>query len=231
MISFALFHTQKSLSMSPRHKLLVALFALTGLSTAVFAAGDGERVQKHSVRIGWGDMLYETAVYYPTATHVFDYPAGLPETYRSKERYNYKFTGHIFAEYRYSFSELFSAGIMADYESFSWENALFDRYHKKTEQLPDSKFHNIVIMPTARFCYFHKGPVRLYSGLGAGMLASIGASTELAPAIYLNVIGLQYGNGHWSGAIDLGALNAFDGVRSIYMLGSRLISISVNYSW
>lgn len=177
-------------------------------------------------------MLFETAVYRPGPAHVFDYPAGLPGSYRVKERFNYRFTGHIFAEYRYSFSDLLSAGAMLDYERISWENGIFDRYHKPAgDPLPDGSFHNIVIMPTARFSYFRKGPVCLYSGLGAGLLVSVGEKAETAPAFYLNFIGLQYGGGHWSGAVDLGALNAINGGRGIFMLASRLISISINYSW
>ena len=39
------------------------------------------------------------------------------------------------------------------------------------------------------------------------------------------------GKDHWGGSLELGALNALMGKDRIYMLGSRLISVSVNYRW
>lgn len=210
-------------------RILTAFFAIACFSTAVSAADGGP--QKHSVRIGWGDPLYETAVYHSTSAHIFDYSSGVSGDYLVAERFNYKYSGHVFAEYRYSFSSLFSAGAMLDYEGISWENGIFDRNHKLVQEKPDGHYRNIVIMPTARFSYFRKGPVSVYSGLGAGLLISVASKAEFSPAFYVNAIGVEYGKGHWSGAIDLGALNAMTDLDNIYMLGSRLVSISINYSW
>ena len=100
-----------------------------------------------------------------------------------------------------------------------------------TEALPDVNFYNFVLMPTARVTYFRTEHLNLYSGLGAGALLSIAEKPEFAPAFYLNAIGVQAGIGHWSAALDLGLLNAMNGTQKIYMLASRIFSISINYSW
>ena len=69
---------------------------------------------RHEVRLGWGDMLFETMVFHASSTHA--YPAGKPTDYLYKENRDYGYTGHFFAEYRYHFSKLFSLGLQADFE-------------------------------------------------------------------------------------------------------------------
>ena len=63
------------------------------------------------------------------------------------------------------------------------------------------------------------------------MLLSVSDNTEAAFAFNVNLIGIQVGAGHWYGALDLGMMNAFAGETRIYMLGSRLVSLSINYAW
>lgn len=212
-------------------RLLIALLLPVFVSAAAFAAGGDGDVHKHNLRIGWGDMMFETIAYYPTVSHAFENPSGIPDSYRVRESFNHKFTGHIFAEYRYATGTLFSFGAMLDFESISWERGIFDKNHKMTEALPDVNFYNFVLMPTARITYYRTGHLSLYSGLGAGALLSVAEKPELAPAFYLNAIGVQFGSGHWSGAFDLGLMNAMNGPKKIYMLASRIFSISINYSW
>ena len=43
--------------------------------------------------------------------------------------------------------------------------------------------------------------------------------------------GVQAGRGHWSASLELGALNAINGTAKVYLLASRAVSVSVNYSW
>ena len=46
------------------------------------------------------------------------YPSGNPSGYKFQETRDYAYTGHFFAEYRYHFSQLFSLGMQADFDTF-----------------------------------------------------------------------------------------------------------------
>lgn len=212
-------------------RALSIIILLAGCSLHAVAADHHSPVQRHCFRIGWGDMMFETAAYYPSVTHAFDNPSAIPDTYRTKERFSNWYTGHIFAEYRYCFSELLSVGGQVDFEGLGWKSGWFDRDHIMVEAAPDVNFYNLVVMPTLRLTYLRKGHVSIYSGLGAGMLVSFAQKAELAPAFYINLAGVQIGGAHWSGSIDIGALNSLNGFARVYMLGSRIVSISLNYSW
>ena len=93
--------------------------------------------------------------------------------------------------------------------------------------------YNLVLMPTLRFDFMRTRITTLYAGLGAGALMAFdnAARVEFAPAVNLNVLGIQLGYGHWSGSIELGAMVSLSSPHRIYMLGSRLLSFSLNYSW
>jgi len=166
-------------------------------------------------------MLFETMVFHASPTH--RYPSGEPEEFSYKENRDYGYTGHFFAEYRYTFSKLISLGMQADFEGIFWT----------TETNFRSKNYNLTLLPNIRFSYFDSEWVRLYSGLGLGLLIAFDneRKTELAPALNLNLLGAQVGKGPWSGSVELGLMAAMKGANHIYMLGSRLISVSVNYSW
>lgn len=209
--------------------MLKKLLIIIALLFTPFLSGAQE--QKHQFRIGWGDMMYEHAVYSPSAKHIFEDISKIPENYRVKELYGHKYIGHFFAEYQYRFNDLLSIGAQFDYSGLSWQSGIFDRAHTLVKQEPDTNFSRFALMPTARVTYLRKGPVSLYSGLGAGVLLSVSNNTEAAFALNVNLIGLQAGAGHWYGALELGLMNAFSGMTSIYMLGSRLISASINYAW
>jgi len=209
--------------MTKRFYIFLALLTLPILCAA--------QEQKHQFRIGWGDMMYEHAAYYPTAQHVFEHPEYIPEDYRVKEAFGHSYLGHFFAEYQYRLKDFISLGAQLDFSSVSWQSGIFDRYHKCVRNDPDASYNNLAILPTVRVTYLHKGPVSLYSGLGAGMLLSVSDSVEAAFAFNLNLIGVQAGAGHWYGALDLGMMNAFADIKRFYMLGSRLVSVSINYVW
>ena len=75
--------------------------------------------------------------------------------------------------------------------------------------------------------------VSLYSGACAGLLVALdnAGGSALSPAFNLNLVGVQLGSGHWSGSMELGFMAALSGTNKVYMLGSRLVSISLNYAW
>ena len=56
-------------------------------------------------------------------------------------------------------------------------------------------------------------------------------NAELAPVVNVTLLGVQVGKGPWTGTLELGGMSSLLNTNKVYMLGSRLISVSVNYSW
>lgn len=164
----------------------------------------------HEFRLGWGDMGFEKAAYHD-----------------SRENVGYRHFGHIFAGYRYSFNGWLAAGLDVDFSNVRWQSAADASNHD---------FQNISIIPSVRFTYFRKGIVTMYSGLGVGLNVNTGSDmdfrglkTVCAPVFnpVLYAISLNYKN--WFGTFELGPLVSLNGKNEIYMLGSRMISISIGY--
>ena len=175
----------------------------------------------HQVRLGWGDMMFETMAFHP----------GLAAD--GNRTHHYGYTGHIFAGYAYSFRKWVSFGAEVDFESIFWKETPCDPYWSPVGDAVSVRNYNITIMPEVRFTFYDKGWVNLYAGLGFGALVAFdnNKGVEASPAFNINLFGVWMGKDHWGGALELGALNALMGGDRIYMLGSRLISVSVNYRW
>lgn len=167
--------------------------------------GAQETGYRHLVRVGWGDALFEKLVFHPAA---------------GTSAYSY--SGHFFADYHYSLTPVVSVGVQADYQRIYWnENGV------------RSRNYDLCIMPTVRFTWMRKEWVRLYSGLGLGMLVAWdnAGDKDNSMALNLNSIGIQVGKGHWCGSLDLGFLMAAQNPNRVFMFGSRLLSVSLNYRW
>lgn len=188
---------------------------------------------RHSVRIGWGDMLSDRIAFRPSLSGTWASPDALPATFNRHETYDYGFTGHFFAEYQYRLTRVTSLGGQADLEGIFWKEGTFDRYH--TLVAPETTVRNwdLVLLLTARFTYLHREWVRLYSGVGIGSLLAFDNQGEFgaAPALNLNWIGVEVGKGPWGGAFELGGLSALTNSHVIYQLFSRIFSLSVYYKW
>lgn len=156
----------------------------------------------HQVRVGWGDMLFETLAF----------PAA------GKDKGGKGFTGHLFAGYQYSINRHFSVGGQLDFEGI---------------YMADMNNYDLILMPTARVTYINTEWVELHSGLGVGVLFAFDnkGGKEFAPAIDLNLFGIQLGNGPLRMGLDIGMLNALINGKKVYMMGSRLVSISLNYQF
>ncbi len=182
-------------------KILIAVLLLV---STVCSAQDLQ--SKHLVRLGYGDALFEKLVFYPSA--------GTSD---------YAYTGHLFADYQYSFTRVVSVGAQLDFQGIFWT----------TEEKTRSRNYDLCLIPTLRFTWLHTSWVRLYSGLGGGVLMAFdnAGNTEFAPVFDLKPVGIQLGKTHWCGSLDLGFMAAMKSVNRIYMAGSRLVSVSVNYRW
>ena len=161
--------------------------------------------QRHLVRAGWGDSLFESLAFH-----------------ENQDQTHFAYTGHFFADYQYNLTRVVSMGAQADIQGIFW-----------TENNVRSRNYDVTLMPTVRFTWLHTDWVRLYSGLGAGVLFAFdnAGGLDVAPAVDIQTIGVQIGKTPWCGSIDFGFLSALKNAHYIYMFGSRLVSVSVNYRW
>lgn len=214
-----------------RRILLACVFA--AVSLPLFAGPGDKPRMRHQVRIGWGDCLFETMAFHASPEHIYPHPEVLPPTFTIQERFDYRYTGHIFAEYQFRWTSWLSVGVQVDFEGIFWQDCYFDRDHKAVGTPVNVNNYNVVVMPTVRFDYFSREYVSLYSGLGIGLLTAFDNAGGFvpAPALNLNLIGVQVGHGHWFGTAEIGLMNALKGGNVIFMLGSRIVSFSLVYRW
>lgn len=206
------------------------LLAVALLCLGIFC--QAQERPRHQVSLGWGDMLFETLAFHPSQTRLWDKPESLPADYRLNERTKYGYTGHIFADYSFRWTRRVSVGAQLDFQGIFWSENTLDRYGKTLESFRSRNF-DLTLLPTVRFFWMDKPMVRLYSGLGAGLLMAFDNARhfELAPAVNLNFLSVQIGKGPWCGTVEWGMLSALTNFNNIYMLGSRILSFSVNYRW
>lgn len=185
--------------------ITLTLACLLLSATAARAQAPEGMQTRNLLRVGWGDSMFEQLVFYPAAG-----------------AYGHTYTGHIFADYRRSLGKVVSIGAEVDFQNINW-----------TQEGRRSRNYELCVLPTIRFTWLDREWVRLYSGLGAGMLAAWNNSDngETLPVFDVNTIGIQIGKGHWCGSVDLGLMVALKNVHHIYMAGSRLVSVGLNYRW
>ena len=183
----------------------------------------------HEVRIGWGDQLFETLVWY-NQPHSTLYP----ESYIGQYEEEYRYVQHWFAEYQYRVRYWFNVGAMVDYSGVVWDKVRRNGAGEEVSRDEDCNFHNIAIMFTTRFTYMHSKYVSLYSGLGLGLNINTGSEldyhhrkTALAPALNLTVLGMSVGNEKWFGAVEFGGLYSLLNMHEVYLAGSRMFTLSV----
>ncbi len=179
-----------------------------------------DQTSRHEVRIGWGDMLYETWMWH--------------DNYRTE---HYRYTGHLFSEYQYYLKPWFSLGGQLDYEQVWWDQTM-EGNRVLENPIQDVTFYNITILPMMRFTYCRRNYFAMYSSLGLGMTINGGTETDMkgrhtacSPAWSVTLLGFKAGGNHLFGTVEVGFLNALAGRNYIYMVGSRLVSASVGYSF
>lgn len=201
-------------------KLLLSF--LLGTVLLCQAEAGNPPLKHHQWRLGWGDMLFETLAFHEESSTV-------PLTMK----HNFGYTGHIFAEYQYRLNRVVSLGIQTDFEGIFWKETPLDLYRQPVGPSVPSRNYDLSILPTLRFTCLNTRYVQLYGGLGAGLLIAFdnARQCELAPVVNFTLLGVQVGRGPWSGSLELGGMTALRNANTVYMLGSRLVSVSVNYSW
>ena len=213
--------------------IVITLLLTTVCLPTAFCQNDKPIEHRHSFRIGWGDMLYETMAFRPKLIGTWPNPGALPDNYSHYETFDFGYTGHLFAEYQYRLTKVTSLGIQADVEGIFWKEGVFDKYHNLMLPAKSVRNWDLTLLATARFTYFDRPWVRLYSGLGVGALFAFDndGGFGAAPAFNLNWIGVEVGKGQWGGSFELGGLSALSNTRTIYQVFSRIFSVSFYYKW
>ena len=147
---------------------------------------------KHEVRVGWGDMMFESVAFPDDPNHAWADVEKLPNNYVVTEECNHRYTGHIFADYHYNVLHWLAVGGQFDFEGIFWNEVTYSKYHYPVGEITDIRNYNIVLMPTVRFTYFHSQWVNLYSGIGFGMNIACDNSgrAEVAPAFFVRIFTL-----------------------------------------
>ena len=201
-------------------KLLFTL--LLGTVLLCQAEAKNPPLRHHQLRLGWGDPLFETLAFHEGAA---------AQDFVRKHDFGY--TGHIFLEYEYRLNRVVSFGIQTDIEGIFWKETPVDINRKPVGKSISSRNYDLSILPTLRLTCLNTRYVRLYGGFALGAMIAFDntGTSEKSPVVNLTPLGVQVGNGPWSGTLELGALTAIKDANHVYMLGSRLVSVSVNYSW
>lgn len=171
----------------------------------------------HELSIGWGDYQFESLVFHDT-----------------RQKGDYRYTGHIFFKYMYHHTNgWFAIGPELNCEYVDWRI----KRNEVGELINNGGkgwFSNMDLLLNFRFTYYQKSVLQLYSGFSVGL--NVNTGTELnyhgqktAPAFAfgLNLLGIRVGNDRVFGAIEIGGLNSLNNMHEIYMLGSRLFTASI----
>ena len=141
----------------------------------------------HELRVGWGDQMFETLMW-----HDIGHPSILSPTYQATYNERFRYTQHWFVEYLYHFNYWYSFGAQIDYSGVLWDEVTRDGEGTELSRDVNHNFHNIAIMPTIRFSYFHREYTSMYSSIGLGININTGSDldyksrqTTIAPAVHI----------------------------------------------
>lgn len=215
-----------------RAKTLIAGLLLL-CAVPFFSLRAQEKVFANEVILGVGDPLSE-CLYYRADPHQ-DYSFYNPDvTYLEKQ--NYRHVPHFYLEYYRNLLPWLAVGAQVDVGSFYWTNVYYRGGSNTPVESCRQKNFNISILPAVRFAYMRKDHVRLYSALRPGLTINTGSEmdykgryTAAGFGIDITWIGVSYMSGPWFGSFELGLMAALGDVNSIFMAGSKLMSLSFGY--
>ena len=209
----------------------VLFLSLLVLPLSVMAESkDVRATQRSELRLGWGDMISQTAYYHESMRR--DYTL-LPPVYSDYENRNYKYTGHLILEYQYRLTSWFGVGGKADASAFLWDRYYFHGGSNEVQNIEAHHCYNIALIPQIRFTWFHHEWADLYSSLGIGMIINGGTETNLKGqhvecgwAADAALVGFTVGRKHLFAGLEVGGMMGLKDLKHIYLLGSRFITIS-----
>lgn len=187
------------------------------------------RSMPHELRLGWGDQMFEYLMWREKG-----HPVILSPSYQAEYNEHFRHIQHWFVEYLYNVNYWYAIGLQVDYSGVIWDKVLRNGEGTELSREINKQFHNIAIIPTVRFSYYHRDYVSLYSALGIGVNVNTGTemdykgrSTVASPAVNITLLGMRVGKGRWYGALEVGGLFALNGTEEIYMIASRIFTASV----
>ena len=191
---------------------------------------------RHQVRIGWGDQLFESLTWQVTEP-VYVYPKTDfldPEDITQERRENFRYTQHWFAEYQYRFNRWFGLGFMFDGSGVNWQVVQRAGYGRVINSSERKYFCNLVMMPTANFTYYNHRYVSIYSAIGVGLNVNTGSEmdqngklTDCAMAVNATLLGISANYQRWFWNVEYGGMYSMAGQNRVYMLKSRMFTISL----
>lgn len=234
-------------------KKLSVLFFLALLPLCLRAeTKENREANRHEIRIGIGDAVMGhlgfTGWYegYPDAVPPApDWGLGITtedwHKYLLQEQLYYSsrhVLPHFFLGYQYRFNSWFSFGFQFD---FSGEYQPYEICNGYGQFIRGGVAHTFdwALIPEARFTYFHREKVNLFStlGLGAAMrttwsptlpqwgMGPIETQYEFSPALQGTLLGVSVGSNHWFGTFELGY--QFEPIFGVLM--HKMASASVGY--
>lgn len=189
---------------------------------------------KSEIRIGLGDQMFEWFVWQNPQYTV----RNLSESWTRDYKEHYRYSQHLFAEYRYRLSRRVSLGFQVDGSAVVWDLVTRNGLGDEVSRAENQNFWNLTLMPTAQLTWVNREHYSLYSGVGIGLGINGGTETDAyghhtlcGVAANLTFIGATFEWGSdWFAFAELGGLYSFrDIMTSIYMLNSRLISVGAGY--
>lgn len=221
-----------------RFSEISALILCFLLAAGVLAEGKGKNknqyAQTNEVRLGIGDPMFETLVWYDQVHKDYSGCAD-PKVTGFDEKRNYRYSPHISLQYSRRLLPWLLVGADMDFQNTSWTK---ETYSNTNSLIATSKenFFNLCFMPYVRFNYFRREHVELYSGLGLGMDINGGSETDAfgnhtltGIAAQFCAIGVAAGKDHWWGFFDLGGTYALKNGSNMFMLSSQIMKIGVAY--
>ena len=181
--------------------------------------------QKHEVRIGYGDPMYETMRWKDEPNKL-----GVP----MNARQNYRYTGHIYGEYMYRVNSWLGVGGQLDFGATMFDYNSYQLDDKGNQFLASSDyryFYDVCVMPAVRFTYYHHEWVNLYSGvqLGVGIHGDYRSRSEVGCAFGITALGVSVGRNHWFGTAEFGGISNMQSLTAIYLLWTKWFNVSVGY--
>lgn len=214
-------------------KLSVIAF-LTLVCCCCYAQESVETFPRHKIRVGIGDMFFETVQWHNQAHR--DYSAITDEISKSED-VNFSYTPHISAEYSYRILKWLDLGLICDTQFTSWDRTWYNNKNAVTG-VEKENFFNLSFLLDVRFNYLRLEHFGMYSSLAPGLCINGGSETDCfgkhtaaGAAIDLRLVGFTAGSGPYWGFAEFGLMAALKNPDAIFLFGSQLIKIGFTYKF
>lgn len=228
------FATRKIMVCLMRRYLLLVVMTMLSLSVVAETVVERDSL-KHEVRVGWGDQMFESLIWQVTSPIVV-YPENIvinPGNFIQSRNEQFTYTQHWFAEYQYRVNHWFGAGLMLDGSGVLWKNVVRDGYGN-VKETTNHDFYNILILPTCRFTYCNIKYLSLYSAVGVGLDINggtesneYGKKTDFSAAFSLTLLGISANYQRWFWTFEFGGAYALKGQNDVFLLSSRMFTLSL----